>query len=162
MAKLGLPGYWIGLLVLALAAFLAGLWSSVFRDRRPAGEDHPPLAVTRRVVPEVNSFLTTFQGTLRRKKDTREYWAVAQIRRITTTSGENCTFDYVLVTLDATERGEGTIAAKDGSIQMGTLRGEAHLLPDGSVEMGSQFSEGPPVWRFRSLPPKTASAEDAH
>jgi hypothetical protein len=155
IAELGLFRYWIGLLVLAMSAFFAGLWISFFHDQRTIHEEPPPLPMARRVVPEANRFLTTFQGTLRRKQDMREYWAVVEIRRITATSNAIYGFDYVLVMRDGTERGEGILSASDGSIQMGTLRGLAHALPDGSIEIGSRFSDPPPVWRFRSLPPKT-------
>ena len=85
----------------------------------------------------------------------REYWAVAEIRKITSTSNAIYSFDYVLVLRDGTERGAGFLSASDGSIQMGALRGLAHALPDGAIEIGSRFSDPPPVWRFRSLPPKT-------
>jgi hypothetical protein len=159
MAESGLLRYWIGLIVLALAAFFAGLRSSVFHDQRHIGEERPPLLMTRRVVPDASRFLTTFQGTLRRKQDTREYWAVTQIRKIAATSNGIYGFDYVLAMQDGTERGEGILSVNDGSIQIGSLRGEARLLPDGAIEMGSRFSDAPPVWRFRSLPPRTQTAE---
>jgi len=162
MPESGLLRYWIGLLVVAAAAFFAGLWSRVFRDQRSITVEHPAVVVTRRVVPEASRFLTTFQGPLRRKQDRREYWAVAEIQKITATGNATYSFDYVLIVPDGTERGEGIISTSDGSIQMGTLRGVAQLLPGDAIELGSGFSDAPPTWRFLSLPPKTHAEEETH
>jgi hypothetical protein len=144
---------WIGFLAVAVSAFAAGVAIPVFRRQSPPAAKHSPAPVAARVVPDASRFVTTFQGPVRRPQDTRDYWGVAQIGTIEVGDNGLYRFKYVLSLRDETLHGEGTVSAADGTIHMGILTGESRLLPNGAIEIGSRFNEGPPTWRFRSLPP---------
>lgn len=142
--------------IVGIAAFLAGI---AIPRLRQATVTKPVLVVgkeTPLVRPTPSQLVTTFQGVRNAagaEPDALvEEWVVLDIRKIQD-AGPVHRFDYVLSSTQGSEYGVGSLSLPEGVVHIGNLTGDARVLPDGRLQMGSRLVDGPSYWRCTSRRP---------
>lgn len=147
--------------VIGVVAFIAGL--AIPHMQRPAMA--PPATPTEAaetpiVRPKPAQLVTTFQGvrnTAHAEPDAvEEEWIVIEILTIADL-GPVHRFDYVLSSSIGAEFGVGSLSLPDGLVRIGNLTGDARILADGRLELGSRLVDGPSYWRCTSRRPEAGA-----